>query len=161
MRNGHLVFSAIQFLLIAALCATGVAFISLHGSLSMRQALADWIISPTSNLLLIGCLTLSIAILLGIGFWAMQRGSFVRLSMKKGSFSVHEALVRKAVQQFWIENYPDEKRPSEVFVSHQKIEIVTEDENQDLEEIEKKLGEFFSKHLGYEKEFFLNLTRKS
>jgi len=160
VRNGHLVFSAIQFLLVAALCAAGAGLITLDSSLLLRQSLADWIISPTSNLLLIGSLILSVALLLGIGFWAMQRGSFVRLSMRKGPFSVHEALVRKAVQQFWIENYPDTKRPSEVFVSNQKIEIALEDESQDLEEVEKKLGEFFSKHLGYEKEFFLSLTKR-
>ncbi|MDN3506911.1 MAG: hypothetical protein P0S96_06750 [Simkaniaceae bacterium] len=155
MRNGQLVFSAIQFLLIAALTSAGVGLIALDRSLYLRQTLADWISNPNTNLLLTGLLILAVAIILGVGFGAMQRGSFVRLKLQNGPFSVHESLVRKAVQQFWIENYPDEKRPSDVFVSHQKIEIVTPKMDQDLEEIERKLGDFFLKNIGYEQEFFL------
>lgn len=155
MRNGQLVFSATQFFLTVALIGFGIGCIVLDHSQALRCQLADWLCQPTTSLLFIGLLSLVIGGLLGIGFWMMQRGGFVRLRMHKGPISIHEELVRKAVQQFWIEHYPDARRPSEIFVSHKKIEIVSEDPELDLEELEQRLGDFFANHLGYRDAFFL------
>ena len=160
MRNGQLLFSAIQFFIIAALFGTGAAFFGLHALPEIRHTVANWILSPGCSFLLLGFLITGITLLLGISFCVMQRGSFIRIAMKKGSFSIHEALVRKAIHQFWREEYPEEKEPTDVYCSHQKIEIITEDGEQDLEAVEEKLGQFLSKHLGYEKEYFISLIKK-
>ncbi len=158
MRNGQLLFSAIQFFLIATLFGVGAVFFGFHSLPEIRHKIAAWIIDGESNFLFLGAIVTGIALLLSICFWAMQRGAFVRIALKKGSFSMHEALVRRTIQQFWIERFPERKQPTEIYCADQKIEIITD--NQELEAIEEQLGEFLSKQFGYEREYFITLTKK-
>lgn len=159
MRNGHLLFSAIQFLLVTALFALGAVFFGLHYLSYIRKVVAAWILDPSNTFFLFGILTISIAFLLGICFWAMQRGSFVRIRMERGNFHIDESLIQNTLQEFWEKNLPEEKKPTEIYCAGQKIEIITEDQDQDLEALEYKLSTFLSEKFGYEKEFFVTLTR--
>lgn len=155
MRNGHLLFSAVQFFLILALFSSGAALFGLHYIPGARLRFAEWIIDPSTGFVLLGSVITATALLLTICFWIMQRGSYVRIEMKKGSTSVHEDAIRAAVLAFWEENKLE--KPSDVYCANQKIEIITEAKDQDLAAIEQKLGSFLSKQFGYDREFYVTL----
>lgn len=158
MRDGKLLFSAVQFLMIAALFALGAAFFALHYSSIVRQQIAEWVMDPQMKFLLFGSLTCSVALLLTICFWAMQRASYVRIKMH--DFSIQEPLIRKVIAKFWKEEFPEDVAPTEVYLANENIEIIVEDQAQDLEQIEKKISKLLSKQLGYEKKFFVSLTKR-
>lgn len=160
MRTGRLLFSAVQFLIIAALFGTGGVLLGLHYTPHVRQDVADWILEPNMSLFLLGCLTLGIALLLTICFWMMQKTQYLRLEMRGKEFFIDETLIKQAIGQFWSQEFPSMTPPEEVYFARQKIEVITEAADCDLEEIELRLGSFLSKQLGYEKEFFVTLTSK-
>lgn len=160
MKNGSLLFSAVQFLMIAALFGAGAVFLGLHYVPHVRQELSEWISQSNGSFLFLGWLILGTALLLTICFWMMQKTQYLRLSMRGKQFYVDEALIKKAVGQFWQKEFPKLVPPQEVYLVRQKIEIVTEAVECDLEEIEMRLGSFLSQELGYEKEFFVTLTAK-
>ncbi len=158
MRNGSLLFSAVQFLVIAALFFGGAAFFVLHYLPHTRLGLSDWIMQPDQKFLLLGYLVIGLGLLLTVSFWVMQRGRYLRLQMDKGNFSVDEALVKELIDQFWREELPEKNLPSEVYFACQKIEVITQGVEKDLEQIEERLGALLSKQLGYEKEFFVTCS---
>lgn len=158
MRKGHLLFSAVEFLLVAALFLIGAAFFGLHVSDAVRSRLASWIIEGQTPFLLMGLLVTSVALLLGICFGMMQRGSFVRFKGK--GFSLDEALVRSAMLEFWKEELPQEVTPSEIYCAKGKIEVITSDLKEDLDEVEGRLGFFLAKHFGYDREFFITISHR-
>lgn len=160
MRTGNLLFSAVQFLIITTLFGAGAVLLGLHYAPHVRQELADWIIQPNGSFLFLGWLILAAALLLTVCFWMMQKPQHLRLEMKGKEFFVDEALVKQAIGQFWQEAFPKLKPPEEIYFAHQKIELITEAAECDLEEIELRLGTFLSQQLGYEKEFFVTLTSK-
>lgn len=155
MRNGQLLFSAVQFFLILALFSCGAALFGLHYIPGARLRFSEWIVDPSTSFVFLGSVIGAVALLLSICFWIMQRGSYVRIEMKKDSALVHEDAIRAAVLAFWEEN--ELEKPSDVYCANQKIEIITEAKDQDLEAIEQKLGHFLSKQLGYNQEFFVSL----
>lgn len=160
MRTGRLLFSAVQFLIIAVLFGSGGVLLGLHYTPHVRQDIADWILEPSGSLLFLGCLTLGTALLLTICFWVMQRTQYLRLEMRGKEFFVDETLIKQAIGQFWSQEFPSMTPPEEVYFARQKIEVITEAADCDLEQIELRLGSFLSKQLGYEKEFFVTLTAK-
>ena len=158
MREGRLLFSAVQFLMIAALFSGGAAFFALHYLPQSREQLADWIINSGMNFFSLGSLLTGVAFVLTICFWAMQRFSYVRVEMH--DFSIAEPMVRETIAKFWKEEFPDKRSPSEIYLSAQNIEVIVEDQEQDLEQVEKTLSRFLSKQLGYRKPFFVTLTKR-
>jgi len=161
MRNINSLFSAVQFLMIAALFGLGGGLIALHYLPHTKAQIADWVIQSESFLPL-GCLVLAVVFILTMGFWAMQRSSYLRLEMKGTSLSADEALIRELIQEFWKEEFPSQKVPVDVFLAKKKIEIVIpmpEDFEESLEKIETCLGKMLFSQLGYEKEFFISFTQ--
>lgn len=160
MRKGSLLFSAIQFLFVTALFGLGAVFFSLHFFARMRDEFAAWVLEPGEGFFLAGLVVMAIALILGICFFIMQKGSYVRIQMEKGDLRIKEDAIRIAVEEFWKETYPEEAKPSEIYCVGEKIEIITEDRNQDLESLEIMLGQFLEKQFGYAKEYFITFTKK-
>ncbi len=158
MREGKLLFSAVQFLIIAVLFSGGAAFFGLHYLPHVRAELADWISNTEMSFLLFGWLLSGVALLLTICFWAMQHSSYIRIKMR--DFSVSEPVIRETIARYWEEEFPEGKSPTEIYLAKQNIEIIIDDQGQNLAEIEKKLTKLLSKQLGYDKSFFLTLTKK-
>lgn len=160
MRNGNLLFSAIQFLIIAALFFVGAAFFVLHCLPHTRIELSNWILRPDAKFFFLGAITVGGATLLALSFWMMQRGRYLRLQMEGGKYSLDESLVKTLIGEFWKENFPQKPPPHEVYCAHQKIEIIGQEMEEDLEMIEDRLSAHLAKQLGYEREFFLTLSLK-
>lgn len=160
MRNGSLLFSAVQFLMIVALFGIGGVLLGFHYAPHVRQEVANWIVEPKGSLFFLGWLIIAAALLLAICFWMMQKPKYLRIQMKSKDFFVDEPLVRQVIGQFWSAEYPDKTPPEEIYFAHQKVEVITESLECDLEEIEMRLGSFLSEQLGYEQEFFVTFTSK-
>ena len=158
MRNGKLLFSVIEFLIILALFITGITFFILHYSVSARQFLVKWILEGEVFFLSIAILTLTATCVLSICFGIMQKGSFIRFKGK--GFSVDESIVRNSIITFWRERFPKEPLHSEVYCSKGKIEIITSDFQEDFDEMEVKLGLFLSRQLGYNRDFYITLSQR-
>jgi len=161
MRNGKLFFSAVEFLMIVALFCLGALFFGLHFLPSARFALSDWILYSSSDFLFIGGLIVGIALALTLSLWAIHRRKFVRIEMEKHPVSLDQQLIKQTVEQFWKEAFPEEKLPSDVYVSKQKIEVISTLPKVELEEIEGRLGQLLKQQLGYGEKFYLSVTGSS
>lgn len=154
MRNGQLVFGAIQFLMIAALFTAGAAFFGLHFLHGARLEFANWILQNSDRYLVLGFLISGTAILLGLCFWSMQRHHYLRIQMGgKKSFSIDSALVKTRLEK---ELFP---QPVEVYFAQQKIEVITQGKVEDLEQIEERLSELLAREFGYDRDFFVTLRK--
>jgi len=163
MRSGQLFFSAAEFLLIIALFFLGAIFFGLHYLPAARIELSEWILQSSDLFFLIGCAIGGTALLLTLCFWVIHRQKFFRVEMKGDPFFLDEALVKGLVQQFWKEEFPEEKKGIEVYFARKKIEVIascpkSEDLEVCLEEVEVRLSDLLQKKLGYRDEFFLTLT---
>lgn len=160
MRNGHLIFSAVQLLIVAAVLGAGGLLLGLHYAPHIRHELADWILAPNQHFLLSGWLVMGIGLFLTLCFGMMQKTQVLRLEMGGGEFFVEESLVKKAIEQFWRHEFPKAAIPQEIFCSRQKIEVVAEQMECDLDQVELRLGAFLAQKFGYKKEFYVTLTAK-
>lgn len=160
MRLGHQIFSAMQLMIVAALFGAGGLLLGLHYSPHVREQVANWILEPNMSLLLLGYLVLGTALVLMICFAMMQTTQYLRLRMRGREFFVEETVIRQAIGQFWRIEFPLASPPQEVFFARQKIEVITEAMECDLEELEMRLSAFLAQKFGYEKEFFVTLTAK-
>ena len=159
MRNGNLLFSAVQFLMITALFGGGAVFFGLYFSSEVRFQLSEWIVNAKERFFFFGCLLTGIAAFLTTCFWMMQRGRYLRIQMDN-PFSIDERVVKKTLEQFWREEFPEEELPTTIYVAKQKIEVIAKDSDVDLEEIEKRLSKRLSEQFGYDRKFFLTLTQR-
>ena len=166
MRNGHFLFSAIQFLMIVVLFSVGGIFLALYFQPQFSENLAVWILKPNAHFLVLGALTLGLALLLFIVFSMMHRDQFLRIKMKKSHFFIDESLVRSAILRFWDEEFPEREKPQDIYFAREKIEVITqlpksENIEQTLSEIEERLGNMLSDQFGYQKQFFVSVRRKN
>ena len=155
MRNGNLVFSAINFLIVIAFFIAAFLFFRMHYSAYFRIQVTDWIQMKQGNFWVIGSLTLSIASALACCFYSMQKGHYIRIQMEPHSFEYDETFVKNAINHFWEENFSDEPKLSSVYFSKGKIELLVPPIKRDLKEIETHLGVFLSNTLGYKSDFFI------
>lgn len=157
MRKGNLLFSAIQFLMIVALFFVGAVFLGLHFLPNARILCAEWLMDARREFLLLGGLTTGMALFLTICFAMMQRGQYVRIAMQSGLFDIQKTAIKQAVNQYWQESFPEKPLPTEIYVSRQKIEIITKEASYNLNELEAALGERFAAQFGYKHSFFITL----
>ncbi len=151
----------VQLLIIAALFGAGGILLGLHYAPHVREQVVDWILQPRMSLLIFGWLILGTAFLLTVCFGMMQKTQYLRLRMRGREFFVEETVIKQAIGQFWRLEFPQITPPEEVYFARQKIEVITENVECDLEELELRLGTFLSQKFGYEKEFFVTLTAKN
>lgn len=158
MRTGQLLFSVVQLVIIATLFGIGGMLLGLHYNPYVRMQVANWILEPNESFLLIGYLVLGTALILSICFGMMQKNQYLRLEMRGKEFFIDEALIKQAIGQFWRLEFPNLTPPKEIYFVRQKIEVIAEVGDCDLEELEMRLGTFLSQKLGYEKQFYVTLT---
>lgn len=143
--------------MIAALFGLGAAFFGLHALPGARKILAEWVLENESLFLTLGWLISGIGLLLTLCFYALQRGSYLRLEMGGKEFSVDAPLVEARINHFLQEEFPELHTAAEVYFSGQKIEVVTHQKFEDLEEVERRLAKMLASEFGYKKPFYVTL----
>lgn len=159
MRNGNLLFSAVQFLMIAALFGIGAVFFGLHFLHGARLEFANWILQNSDRYLVLGYLLFGTSCVLTLCLWSMQRKKFLRVQLEKGKFSIEESVIRARIDAFWEEAFPGKPKPTDVYIAHQKIEVIADNSLEDLEQIEERLSTLLANEFGYNKPTFV--TTKS
>lgn len=125
--------------------------------------LPGFFLRPRSLFSLIGYLILGCGILLLIGFYAMNRGSYYSVNMGNQKMAIDPAVVRGYVADYWNQVFPEHQLSVEVVVAKkQKFEmfvefplVTLEAQETILEKAESDLAQILNKHMGYTKEFSL------
>lgn len=155
MKNESVIFSAIQFLLTIALFSGGAILLSIHYTPGIRIKLIDWITREETSFLFAGAILIALGFFLSLCFFVMQRHQYIRLK----SHFIDERYVKAAISTFWKEELKNFPKPTDIYFSNKKIEIVTKTpiQKKELKEIETQLGKFLANQMGYRKEFFISL----
>lgn len=165
MRSGNLLFGAVQLLFILALICIGVGLIGLHTYPQIRPLLSQWVSQAADQSLFYGSGTLALAIILIFCFGSMQKQPYLRIKMRsKKPFLIDQKVVEQTIQSYWKKSFPELTNPEAIYISGQKIEIVTRastDEvlDETLEQIEERLGGFLRARFGYKRDFYITLRR--
>lgn len=163
MKNGNLLFSAVQFVFTALVIFLGVFFIGLQNAPHLRYKIADFFAQTTINFTLLGVLVLGCGALLLISFYAMHRGRYYRVNMGSQATFIDPAVIRSYVQQYWKKVFPELDLAVDIVISKaQKIEIFLEfpvlsqgRQQELLKNAEKELEQMLYKQLGYKQRFTL------
>jgi hypothetical protein len=168
MRTGHLLFSAAQFLFSLLIMLIGVLLIGMEYAPHLKYAIARFFEEDTRSLLSMGLVVLGSGILLLMGFCAMHRGLFYRVKMGGQEVTIDGPILRAYVDSYWKKMFPELSLATEVVVSSkQKIEVFVEmpplpfeEQEQVIKKAEEELPRFFSKHVGYQSSFIVNIMVK-
>lgn len=168
MKTSHLFYSAVQFVFAVLVILLGGLFIGLQYAPHLRLSIAHFFTYSTARFSLIGYFIMGCGFLLLIGFYAMHRGMYYRLSMGQKETWIDPEVICGLVQAYWKRTFPEEDLSVQVDLSRkQKIELFVEfpplsEEKQlaILEQAEKELGAILKKQLRYEKEFILSVLIK-
>lgn len=169
MRQSHLLFSALHFFLLTALCLCGVFSILLFFSPLLRYQFSHWIESNGSNELLIlgiGLLLFGLLlILLSVGLYRTQYYQ-VQMGFPGHSAQVDLDVVRSLVGRYWQNHFPMMKPNVDVLLRDDTtLELFADlpslpsgEHKLLLQKIEADLSRQLARHLGYRKPFFLTIN---
>ncbi len=160
MRIENLLFSAMQFFLVLVMACTGLFFIALPWAPHVRFTCAAFIAQRDDLFIPLGGLLLAIALILGIGFYFLQRKAYFQVRMSP-AVHVEKALLRTLLESYWKDRYPQEKLKTDVVLhKDQRIEFVAELPNLKeteaqklLSEVESEVGSLILQQLGYKRDF--------
>ena len=161
MRWSHYLFSAVQFFQVLILVLGGIFCCVLPFAPALRVKIADSFLFKDSLFFCLGVILLSIGLILGIGFYFLQRHGSLQLSMDP-SVSVDSELVGAVVQTYLQERFPDRKVKAEVIFQNGLIEVVAENllslEEKHLLEMEVEIGDLLKRTLNYQKKFRMTVS---
>ncbi len=89
----------------------------------------------------------------------------LRIHMKKYVIDVDETVIKSYIDAFWEKQFPDQKMCSEVTIlRNQRIEIFVhmqelKDQDQFLRISEKEIGKILFNLLGYDRDFYVTLSK--
>jgi hypothetical protein len=160
MRFENLFFSAVQFFLVLVVTCTGLFFIALPWAPHVRFTCAAFLAQRDDLFIPLGILLLGIALILGIGFYFIQRRAYFQVRMSP-AVHVEKALLQTLLEAYWKGRYPDEKLKTDVILHRdQSIEMIAElpnlppsDPEKLLTEVELEVGRLILQQLGYKRSF--------
>src|ERR1700753_55513 len=112
MRIENLLFSAVQFFFVLVMACTGLFFIALPWAPHVRFKCAAFLAQRDDLFIPLGGLLLAIALILGIGFYCLQRKSYFQVRMSP-AVHVEKALLRTLLETYWKDRYPHDKLKTE------------------------------------------------
>lgn len=160
MRKENLLFSAVQFFLVLTVACMGIFFIALPFAPQVRFTCASFIAERDDLFMPLGGLLLGIAIILGVGFYFMQRKAYFQVRMSP-AIHVEKALLRTLLDVYWKERYPEEKLKTDVVLHRdERIELIAElpalksaDSEKLLADVQLEVGKLMLQQLGYKRDF--------
>jgi hypothetical protein len=172
MRQAHILFSALHFFLLTALCLCGVFSLILFFSPVLRFQFANWIGSSGGyDLLFLGVGLLVFGFLL----FALSTGLYktqyyqVQMGFPGRSAQVDLDVVRSLVGRYWQNNFPSMKPQVDVLLRDDATlelfaelpPLPSEEHKAILNKIEGDLSRQLARHLGYRKPFLLTINLAS
>lgn len=169
MRQSHLLFSALHFFLLTALCLCGVCSMFLFFSPLLRYQFSHWIESNANfDLLILGSGLLLFGLLLialSIGLYRTQYYQ-VQMGFPGHSADVDLDVVRSLTSRYWQNHFPMVKPNVDVLLRDDSTlelfadlpPLSSEEHKVLLQKIEADLSRQFARHLGLRKPFFLTIN---
>lgn len=128
-----------------------------------RIAAAFWLQEDPQQFYQISGAFALIGIFFTLSFYAISRGRITRLSMKSSSLSIERKLLKKVVDDFFSEHFPQLKAEVDL-LPKENLELSMTVSSSEDEELLKKVEEQFSlllrERFGYDKPFTLSLRHK-
>lgn len=167
MRIENLLFSAVQFFLVVVIACAGFFFIALPWAPHVRMLCVAFLSQREDYFIPLGGLLLGIALILGIGFYFMQRKAYFQVRMSP-AIHVEKALLRTLLEAYWKDRYPTEKLKTDVVLHpDQRIELIAELPTQEssapeklLADVEFEVGKLMYHQLGYKRDFLFTFELK-
>lgn len=159
MRNS--LFSAVQFLMVAAVLACGCFTMALPWAPQVRFKLAAFL-DRTDLFLPLGLMITFLGFILLVGFYWMNRKRYYQVAMKA---KIEEDLILKILTAYWKKVFPEHDLTTDVFIHrNQKIEFIVEvptlqakEQKSMLNKVEAEVGHLLAEQLGYKREFLLTV----
>jgi hypothetical protein len=160
MNYKNLLFSAVQFLLVLVCCCTGLFFIALPWAPHVRYKWAAFLTQRDDVFIPLGSIILGVGIILGIGFYFMQKRPYFQVRMKP-PVEVEVEVIQGLLETYWKTLFPEQSLKTEaVVLPNQKIEFIAEiplmsdkKTKKLLQNVEQDVGRLLVRNLGYKKEF--------
>lgn len=167
MRKENLLFSAVQFFLVLVVGCTGLFFIALPWAPHVRFTCAAFLAERDDLFMPLGGFILGIAVILGVGFYFMQRKAYFQVRMSP-AIHVEKALLKTLLEAYWKERYPDDKLKTDVVLHRdQRIELVAElpslksaEPEKLLADVQLEVGKLMLQQLGYKRDFIFTFELK-
>ena len=167
MRKENLLFSAVQFFLVLAVACMGIFFIALPWAPQVRFTCASFIAERDDLFIPLGGLLLGVAVILGVGFYFMQRKAYFQVRMSP-AIHVEKALLQTLLDIYWKERYPQEKLKTDVVLHNDnQIELIAElptlksaDPEKLLADVQLEVGKLMLQQLGYKRDFTFTFELK-
>lgn len=157
-------FSAFQFFQVMLLGIGGIFALALPFAPSFRVALSNLFMHNDTLFFYIGGLLLSASVVLGVGYYFLQRHTSLELSMHAG---VSTQLIEKLVQTYLQTRFPEQTFRTEAAITGEgSLELTADmpvipqdDVEKHLYEIEAELGALLSRSLNYQKKFSITFIK--
>ncbi len=165
MRWPHHLFSVVQFFLVLLLIIGGIFCIVLPYASSLKVTLSNLFLWNDRFFFSLGGILLVVGIVLGIGFYFLQRQEVLQISMNP-PVTIEKAVVAALVRTYFQSRFPGQELKAEAIVHPGgSLELISdipsfppEQLSQQLQEIEVELGEILYRTLKYQKKFLLTFV---
>jgi len=162
MKWYHHLFSAVQFFQVLLLVFGGVFCLVLQFAPALRVMIANSFLFKDSLFFCLGLVLLSVGLILGAGFYFLQKHQTLQVSMNP-PVTIENEVIAAIVQTYLKKRFPDrEMKTSALIDPDGVIELVTEIPAQDIEkhlsEMELEIGELLRRTLNYQKKFTMTFA---
>src|SRR5579883_692653 len=158
MRQSHVLFSALHFFLLTALCLCGIVTLLLFFSPIIRYQFSSWIAKDGYELLWIGIVIVFSGLLLFVLSTRLYKAQYyqVKMGFPSQSAEVDLDVVRSLAGRYWQNNFPSVKPQVDVLLRDDttlelfvELPLLSSDEHQALlQKIETDLSRQLARHLG-------------
>jgi len=160
MRLGHILFSAVHFLVVFFILCTGALLFLLPYAPSFRLSLSQALMDHPLVFQKAGFSFLFLGSILLIVLYFLNRKTYLQLKGKRYQVGIEQTVVRALALDYFHKMFENSSCEVDVVIRKgQFIEILTQlPQLQEtmLERIESELSILFQKRLGYQKEILFN-----
>ncbi len=160
MKWTHHLFSVVQFFQVLLLILGGVFCFALPFAPNLRVNIADAFLFKDTLFTCLGIIFCSVGLILGLGFYFLQRHQMLQVSMNPPA-SIDREVIRALVQTYLQKRFPGHKMTTHVVLGS-SMELITEnlklppeDLERHLSEMETEISQLLSRTLGYDKKFLM------
>jgi hypothetical protein len=160
MRWTHHFFSAVQFFQVLLLTMGGAFCMALPFAPSLRVIIANLFLFNEAAFFYLGGLLLIVGIILGTGFYFLQRHITLQISMDPPA-SIEREVIAGLVNIYLHSKFPSQTFKTEALIgSDGSIDLISnmpsfslEESEKHLQEMEAEVGELLKKSINYQKKF--------
>ncbi len=159
MRLREAAASALHLLVVLSYFALGAFAVLLLRRPDWNKMATDLLMNQSTIFYWIGAASVAVGLFFLLGFYGIGRGKYLRVSMQAGRAAVNSKIVRRAIEECFKVNYPDQVRGASVTVVRGQqlqvaLDLIALEEDQKLTllaEAEEKLLEILKTQFGYTK----------